>query len=619
MKNIDKLWTTLRGFTSTINRYPVTILLFLLSAIFTSYNISTNDIDGIIEILFALALGAALYMVLQIVYERFYNGKKTRLIFSGVAILGAILYYLVVELGVINFGGEHALRTVVLLFILLIGFIWVPVIKSKVGFSESFMVVFKAFFTVVLYSGVLFLGISLIIMAIDMLITNVYSKAYAHVGTFIAYIYAPIHFLSLIPIYPKYLGKLELDLDNTQDKNENVVENENTSSGSIEIEDESIQQLNKAIKPSRFLESLVSYIIIPITAIFTVILLLYIIMNITGDFWKDNLMEPLLVTYSITVIIVYLLASVIHNKASYYFRNIFPKVLIPVVLFQTISSVLKIGELGITSGRYYVIIFGVFATISAIIFSVRPNHKSNIIAPILIALSLISILPPVDAFTISRSNQIGRLTDVLERNDMLKDDKIVPNAANLSEEDRLIIKNSVNYLSKMDYLKDISWLKAYSVSYNFEKTFGFAQYGSDTKMPEVWRFYLGERIPIDVSDYDIFVETNLFRAGHGDPLRTEQLGGEGYIIEQDMKDGIGDLLVKDGQQNELIRYSLSEIFDSFKERDTIRYGEISMDEAEFITENENVILNIIVKSLELEVSDDFEYQNINAYIMVKIK
>jgi hypothetical protein len=202
---------------------------------------------------------------------------------------------------------------------------------------------------------------------------------------------------------------------------------------------------------------------------------------------------------------------------------------------------------------------------------------------------------------------------------MLKDDKIVPNAANLSEEDRIIIKNSVNYLSKMDYLKDISWLKAYSVSYNFESTFGFAQYGSDTKMPEVWRFYLGERIPIDVSDYDIFVETNLFRAGHGDPLRTEPLGGEGYTIEQDMKDGIGDLLVKDGQQNELIRYSLSEIFDSFKERDTIRYGEISKDEAEFITENENVILNIIVKSLELEVSDDFEYQNINAYIMVKIK
>ena len=65
------------------------------------------------------------------------------------------------------------------------------------------------------------------------------------------------------------------------------------------------KEVSNAIRPSKFLEGLISYIIIPITAIFTVILLLYVIMNITGDFWKDNLMEPLLVTFSITVIVVY--------------------------------------------------------------------------------------------------------------------------------------------------------------------------------------------------------------------------------------------------------------------------------------------------------------------------
>ncbi|TAH64496.1 MAG: DUF4153 domain-containing protein [Anaerolineaceae bacterium] len=590
MKNIDKLWTTLRGFTSTINRYPVTILLFLFSAIFTSYNINTNDLDNIVEILFALALGATLYMLLQMVYERFCHGMKTRLIFGGVALLGAVLYYLAVEFGVKSFGAEHALRTTVLLFILIIGFIWVPVIKSKLGFSESFMVIFKSFFMVVLYSGVLFLGISLIIMAIDMLIVNVASKAYAHVGSIIGFIYAPIHFLSLIPTYPRR-------------------------------DDEPTLQVDKAIKPSKFLEGLISYIIIPITAIFTVILLLYIIMNITGDFWKDNLMEPLLVTYSITVIIVYLLASVIDNKAADYFRKIFPKVLIPVVLFQTISSILKIGELGITSGRYYVIIFGIFATTSAIIFSLRPNHKSNVIAPILIALSLVSILPPVDAFTISKSNQIGRLTNVLEKNDMLKDGKIVPNAANLSEVDRQIIINSVRYLSRMDYLKDISWLKTYSVSYDFEKTFGFNQYGSDidAEEPDLWRLYLAERTPIDVSDYDIFVVADLSGKDYSEPLKTVPWGVEGYTIEQEFKNGIGDILVKDGQQNELIRYSLDEIFNYFKDKDTIRNGEISMEEAEFVTENDNVILSIVVKSLNLEEGKNSKYQNINAYIMVKIK
>lgn len=609
MKNIEKLLTTIKGVTSTINRYPITILLFLFSSILTSYNISVNVLKNFDELLLAFIVGAAVFMVLQMVFERIYHGTRTRLLFAGIAVLGSIVYYLALELVVKDLSDEHVIKTMVLLFILIIGFIWVPSIKSKIGFSDSFMVVFKAFFTVALYSGVLFLGTSMIIMAIDMLIVNVDSDAYAHIGNIIGFIYAPLHFLSLIPIYHANSRQISSENSVGQDMINNI--NDTVS------EDELTQRLNKAIEPSKFLEGLVSYIIIPITAIFTVILLLYMVMNITGDFWKDNLMEPLLVTYSITVIIVYLLASEISSKAATYFKRIFPKVLIPVVLFQTISSILKIGELGITSGRYYVIMFGIFASISAVIFSIRPNHKSNIIAPILIILSLVSILPPVDAFTISKRNQINRLTDVLEENDMLKDDKIVANSK-LNEEDRQIIINSVRYLSRMNYFKDISWLYNYSASYDFERIFGFPQYESAIKGPEIYRLYLAERTPIDVSDFDIFMEAELFGANQGEPFKTASLGDKGYILEQDRKVGIGDLLLKDNQQNELIRYPLNEIFDSFKDREE-SHGELSMDEAEFVIENDNAVLYIVVQNLVHEKWDNSEYKNIGVYILLKIK
>jgi hypothetical protein len=604
MKNIDKLKLTLKGFTSTINRYPITILLFLFSAIFTSYHISTNNLNNIGEILLSLAFGAALFMVLQTVFERFCHGKKTRLIFTGLAALGAILYYLTVEFLVKNFSSEHAIKTMVFLFILLISFMWIPSIKSRFRFSESFMIIFKAFFIVALYSGVLYLGVALIIMAIDMLIVNVDSDAYAHLGNIVVYIYAPIHFLSLIPIYPR--------------SSDNIGSEAEGSSGN-QAEDELTQRLNKAIEPSKFLGGLVSYIIIPITAIFTVILLLYVIMNITGDFWKDNLMEPLLVTFSITVIVVYLLASVIRSKPAVYFIKIFPKVMIPVVLFQTISSSLKIGELGITSGRYYVIMFGIFATVSAFIFSIRPNHKNNVIAPILIALSLISILPPTDAFTISKYNQINRLSNVLEKNEMLKDDKIVPNA-NIADEDKQIIINSVRYLSRMDYLKDINWLHDYYENYDFQKTFGFNQFGNipETEMPDSWRLFLAQWTPIDISDYDIFVEADLYRVDQRSSSEITYLEYDGYSIKQEGENGIGDIVLRDGQDNELIRYSLDSIFERFMDREP-RFGDISRDEAEFISENDNVVLYIVVKTLSYEIWDTSEYQNINAYIMVKIK
>nr|WP_238321825.1 DUF4153 domain-containing protein [Carnobacterium jeotgali] len=115
--------------------------------------------------------------------------------------------------------------------------------------------------------------------------------------------------------------------------------------------------------------------LIPLTAIFTVILLVYLLQNITGDFWTNNLLEPMLVSYSVTVILVYLLASNIETKSALLFRKIFPKVLVPIVLFQTISSVLKIQETGLTHGRYYVILFGLFAVIAGLIFSILPVKK----------------------------------------------------------------------------------------------------------------------------------------------------------------------------------------------------------------------------------------------------
>lgn len=611
MRKIDKLFTTLRGITSTINRYPITILLFLFSAILRTYNISGNNIDNYGEILLAFTVGAAIFMVLQMVFEHFYYENKTRLLFGGLAILGAILYFLMVELVVKDFEIVHGTRTIVFLFILFICFVWVPSIKSKIGFSNSFMVVFKAFFIVAFYSASLYFGLSLIVMAIDMLIVSVGGHVYNHLASIIVFIYAPIHFLSLIPIYPAYTGKMKLENSARQDMEVDIGNDEEGLS-----EDSLRHRLNKATEASKFLEGLVSYIIIPITAIFTVILLLYIIMNITGDFWKDNLMEPLLVTYSITVIVVYLLASAIHSKATLYFRRIFPKLLIPVVLFQTISSILKIGQLGITSGRYYVIIFGIFATISAIIFSIRPNHKNNVIAPILIILSLISILPPVDAFTISKANQINRLTNVLEKNDMLKDDEIIANA-NLVEKDREIIINAVRYLSGMDFSKDISWLQSYNKSYDFEGTFGFPMYVSPVSDTKSYNYYLTENAPISISDYDVLVEVAIDKYGYS--FETTPWGDEGYTLVQDKKDTIGDLVVKDSEDNELLRYSLSEISDRFKDMGE-GHSELSMEEAEFVTENENAILYMVVKSFNLDIWDgDNQYQNMVAYIMVKIK
>ena len=112
-----------------------------------------------------------------------------------------------------------------------------------------------------------------------------------------------MYFLSLIPVYPGIV-------------------NQNKDQGITDLQEENI---NKAAYCPKFLEVLISYILIPLIAVFTIILLIYIIQNIGGAFWKDNLLEPMLVTYSITVILVYILASEIENKFTIFFRKVFPK------------------------------------------------------------------------------------------------------------------------------------------------------------------------------------------------------------------------------------------------------------------------------------------------------
>ena len=58
------------------------------------------------------------------------------------------------------FDMETSIRTAVTSFALLFAFIWVPVIKSKINFNQSFMITFKSFFNTVFFSGIIYAGLS---------------------------------------------------------------------------------------------------------------------------------------------------------------------------------------------------------------------------------------------------------------------------------------------------------------------------------------------------------------------------------------------------------------------------------------------------------------------------
>ena len=613
MKNLR---TRFLGLTNTVSRFPITILCLLIATVLNTIVIITNVNDNYPRLIFAILIGAAVYAVLQMIYEGFCRKTIYRVLFMVLSITAALVYLFTVRNSF--FHTEVVIRTIVILFILLIAFLWVPSIQSEVTFNESFMAAFKAFFVSLFFSGITFLGTALIIGTLNKLLYRVDSTYYTHAANIIFVLYAPLYFFSLIPLYS---GNRTSEEDGSEaadivdNLSEPSLEEVSDSERKAAAADSEGNRFHKAVEAPRFLENLLSFVIVPVTAIFTVILLIYIIVNITGEFWTDNLLEPLLVSYSITVIIVYLLTSRLKNRIAVRFRRIFPKVLVPVVLFQTIASILKIGESGVTYGRYYVILFGVFATIAGLLFCFLPVRKNGLIAPVLILLATLSVLPPVDAFTISQVSQTARLKNILIENEMLSDNVITPNSK-LASADKQAIREIMDYLERMRALDRIEWLKGYHPS-EFYSTFGFSpNWYDDSKDYKNIFLYLKQGTPINISGYDFILDTSVNKEGTNSSIGAFEKNGHTYTLQYKQEEEKIYILLKEKEEM-LLRFPIDDIFNRFT--DSTDGIELTPEEATFTVQNDWASLTLVTKTVNINSWQDGISEQSDAYILVKIK
>ena len=581
MKWSKQLHTKLTGLTHAITRFPLTTLFLLAAVINNAYQISIEQDN--VKLLLTFILGAFLSAVAQAAYERFYSKRSTQWVLNAIAVILAAGYYLLIKPSP-SLSTEIEIRTVVALFALLWAFVWVPVIKSPISFNQSFLIAFKSLFNSLFFAAIIFGGISIILAAFSQLILTIDHTAYAHTANLVFILFAPLYFLSLIPIYP---DAMEEEIANT------------------------------AHCP-KFLAILLSYILIPLVTVFTLILVIYIVKNIGGEFWSDNLLEPMLVSYAITVILLYILVSELDNRLTHLFRKIFPKILVPIVLFQIASSVISLGDTGVTHTRYYVILFGIFAAISGILFSLLPVRKNGIIAALLIIFAAISIVPPVDAFTISRNSQISTLKKVLLKNHMLEGNQITPKAA-VPEQDQKVITSTVEYLTRMEYTKDIKWFpKSFDLYNDFYQTFGFEEYQDEGKTNQSIYLNMEPSTPINITGYDRFMELELYPAGKDgeEGMGDFEKAGKTYSLIKTTKGNQTELTLLGENNQELTHFDTQEIYDKFGHRNANKEN-ISADDATFTKENSRAKLTIVVQNVSIEKPSN--QNNAGVYVFIKIK
>ena len=480
MKRFSDIITHIvRGLFQAVARFPLTVLCLICTAILVCYIISLHEAPELIvqKMMYTFLLGAFLGITAQFSCERFERLSKLRLAVYGLSALLTAGYYLILmPASGISFQVE--IRTWVAVFAMFCAFLWVPSYRGKYNFNKIALVHLKSAFTSVLYSGVLSAGCAAIIAAIDTLLINLNEDIYSYTMTIIWVLFATIYYLSLLP---RFNAEDEPDLEYRE----------------------------YAEQYPKVLGILISYIAIPLVTAYTLVLAAYFIKILVTFKWPSGQLGTMVLAYAAAGLTIYVLASSLDNRFAAVYRLIFPKVLIPVVIMQLISVGIRLNAYGFTESRYYVTLFGIFSIICGILLSFKPVSKNGIIALLAAGFAIFSVIPPVDAFTVSRVSQINRLENMLKAEGILVDGKISPKSE-VPMTLRLETTNILAYLEHRSYTKDLKWLPADFKTYqNITSTFGFEPAyegaGVDTN-----NFFASTDMgkPYNISGYDIFVNAS---------------------------------------------------------------------------------------------------------------
>ena len=592
MKVMERLEQQLNNTIQAVGRYPLAFSFILSLTIANMVMIESND-SAMYRFRYTFVIGILFSLVFEHLYERFYIQIKVRLLLMWGALILTLGYFFLQhwpEFMSIQVG----IRTSVIVLMSLLLMIWIPTIQSEFRFSQNVFVIFKNFFIALLYSIVLAIGISLIIALINALLFTTDGDVFLHFLNLIASLFFPSLFLSMMPVY---IGARDQKLQ----KKDQVKKKNN---------------LMSLTTTTPIFDRLLSYIIIPLTTIYSGIILIYIAINITGDLWSEVLLEPLLVSFTVVVLLVYILSLEVETKMAALFARVYPKVLLPIVLFQTIASIVKLTDTGVTYGRYFAILFGVFGTIMAIVYGFLSREKMGWIAPIFVVFGLISITPPIDAFSVSFYSQKASLETILEDNNMLTEGEVIANP-DLADQGKEEITQYVNQFEQLNQLEKIDYLPEDLMAPGiFEKTFGFApvyQYG---RGPDQFGFSvyvdLNDQQAINISGYD-HILMNYVEATMADKTTTLEYNNQRYELQTTANEETFRFSLVDDSGNVLVTFDGSKMFTDLSDNENRQ--EISIDDATYTAESDQAKVTLIIQNLGYY----YDHYYANFFTLIDIK
>ncbi len=373
--------------------------------------------DDLLRTLVTAALGVSLFIVVMLACERRRLRGWKALLPHLIALVMLIAFFLswphwseairfrrTVQLGV----GFH----------LLVAYLPFMVPGERNGFWQFNRTLFLRLLLGAIYSGVLFFGLSIALLALDKLLgVTVDGEIYGRLFVAIAFVFNTWFFLGGVPSDLPALDRRE------------------------------------DYPPGLKLFS--QYILAPIVAVYIVILTAYMIRIIVTGVWPSGwigyLVSSVAVVGMLSLLLVHPIQDRPENRWVRTYARGFYIALLPSIAMLLLAIYKRIEQYGVTENRYFLIVLAFWLAGIAVTFTVRRPGNIKVVPATLAVLALVTSLGPWGAYAVSRRSQEARLDRLLTANGLWTGTEIRPAAA----ADSVSFETRQELSAVLEYLVDV--------------------------------------------------------------------------------------------------------------------------------------------------------------------
>ena len=417
---LPSLDSLLKKATDTLSRFPLALAFTFIGAAYAIISIQTSDYKSetphyYFNIIMSSYLGMLLFISIAIGIERRVFSQLNKILLKVGGIAFVVLYYFSLPDAFLEISSIRFFLYSLALH-LLIAFVPFTSSGELNGFWQYNKNLFLRILTSGLYSGVLFIGLALAILAVDNLFkVHIDGKIYGYLWICIGGIFNTWFFLAGFP--------------------------------------SEFQTLETKTDYPKGLKIFTQYVLLPLITVYLFILYAYMFKIIINAEWPIGWVSYLVLGFSVAGILSLLLVYPVRNdegnKWMLIFSRFFYFALYPLIVLLFFAILRRIRDYGITEHRYFVMLLALWLLFIATYFLISKTKNIKLIPISLCIIAFASSFGPWGAFSVSLNSQKKHLSELLLKNKMLSNGKFVKSTTKISYDDHQEISSVIKYLVEM--------------------------------------------------------------------------------------------------------------------------------------------------------------------------